>query len=89
MTVTIPHDIQSSDCQRVSQVLARVGEKWSILIVMTLASHPHRFSEIKRRINGISQRMLTLCLRGLEQLQQSKAKLHETVVLDENMQLAF
>ncbi|MDH2511869.1 winged helix-turn-helix transcriptional regulator [Acinetobacter baumannii] len=28
---------------------------------MTLASHPHRFSEIKRRINGISQRMLTLC----------------------------
>ncbi len=44
MTVTIPHDIQSSDCQRVSQVLARVGEKWSILIVMTLASHPHRFS---------------------------------------------
>ncbi|WP_258580211.1 winged helix-turn-helix transcriptional regulator [Acinetobacter baumannii] len=66
MTVTIPHDIQSSDCQRVSQVLARVGEKWSILIVMTLASHPHRFSEIKRRINGISQRMLTLCFRGLE-----------------------
>ncbi len=66
MTVTIPHDIQSPDCQRVSQVLARVGEKWSILIVMTLASRPHRFSEIKRNINGISQRMLTLCLRGLE-----------------------
>ncbi len=66
MTVTIPHDIQSSDCHRVSQVLARVGEKWSILIVMTLASRPHRFSEIKRNINGISQRMLTLCLRGLE-----------------------
>ena len=66
MTVTIPHDIHSSDCQRVSQVLARVGEKWSILIVMTLASRSHRFSEIKRSINGISQRMLTLCLRGLE-----------------------
>ncbi|MBN6519579.1 winged helix-turn-helix transcriptional regulator [Acinetobacter pittii] len=66
MTVPIPHDIQSSDCQRVSQVLARVGEKWSILIVMTLASRSHRFSEIKRSINGISQRMLTLCLRGLE-----------------------
>ncbi|MDX8154922.1 helix-turn-helix domain-containing protein [Acinetobacter pittii] len=66
MTVIIPHDIQSSDCQRVSQVLARVGEKWSILIVMTLASRSHRFSEIKRSINGISQRMLTLCLRGLE-----------------------
>nr|WP_250540763.1 winged helix-turn-helix transcriptional regulator [Acinetobacter pittii] len=35
---------------------------------MTLASRSHRFSEIKRSINGISQRMLTLCLRGLERM---------------------
>lgn len=61
-----PHDLQSSDCQKISQVLARVGEKWSILIIMFLASGPRRFTEIKRAINGISQRMLTLCLRGLE-----------------------
>lgn len=60
------HDPQSTACQNVSQVLARIGEKWSILIVMTLAERPHRFSEMKRSIYGISQRMLTLCLRGLE-----------------------
>ncbi|WP_372357096.1 winged helix-turn-helix transcriptional regulator [Xanthomonas sp. NCPPB 3443] len=61
-----PHDLQNSDCQKISQVLARVGEKWSILIIMFLAGGPRRFTEIKRAINGISQRMLTLCLRGLE-----------------------
>jgi len=60
------HDLHSTDCHKVSQVLARVGEKWSILIIMLLAGGPHRFTEIKRAINGISQRMLTLCLRGLE-----------------------
>ncbi|WMJ70833.1 helix-turn-helix domain-containing protein [Stenotrophomonas sp. 24(2023)] len=60
------HDIATTDCQRVSQVLARVGEKWSVLIIMLLASGPHRFTAIKRAVNGISQRMLTLCLRGLE-----------------------
>lgn len=61
-----PHDLQNTDCQKISQVLARVGEKWSVLIIMLLAGGPHRFTEIKRAINGISQRMLTLCLRGLE-----------------------
>ncbi len=65
--VTVPPpDLQHADCQRISQVLARIGEKWSILIIMLLASEPRRFTEIKRAINGISQRMLTLCLRGLE-----------------------
>lgn len=59
-------DIHDTDCQKISQVLARVGEKWSVLIVMFLAEKPRRFSDIKRAINGISQRMLTLCLRGLE-----------------------
>lgn len=61
-----PQDLQHADCQKISQVLARVGEKWSILIIMNLAGGPRRFTEIKRAINGISQRMLTLCLRGLE-----------------------
>ncbi|WP_205195319.1 MULTISPECIES: helix-turn-helix domain-containing protein [unclassified Burkholderia] len=61
-----PHDLHSTDCQKMSQVLARIGEKWSVLIIMLLAGGPHRFTEIKRAINGISQRMLTLCLRGLE-----------------------
>jgi DNA-binding HxlR family transcriptional regulator len=67
LDVTAPiHDPRSTDCRKVSQVLARIGEKWSVLIIMTLAEHPCRFSDLKRMIGGISQRMLTLCLRGLE-----------------------
>jgi DNA-binding HxlR family transcriptional regulator len=47
-------------------VLSRIGDKWSVLIVMLLSTGPRRFSELKRAIGGISQRMLTLSLRGLE-----------------------
>ncbi|HGO4160769.1 TPA: winged helix-turn-helix transcriptional regulator [Serratia marcescens] len=61
-----PRDLRHADCQKISQVLARVGEKWSVLIIMLLANGPRRFTEIKRTINGISQRMLTLCLRNME-----------------------
>lgn len=57
---------QSAECRKISQVLARVGEKWSVLIIIMLADGPRRFSDLKRSIGGISQRMLTLCLRGLE-----------------------
>jgi DNA-binding HxlR family transcriptional regulator len=62
----VVHDPQSSDCRAVSQVLARVGDKWSVLIVSLLGDGPKRFSQIKRMVGGISQRMLTLTLRGLE-----------------------
>ena len=54
------------DCGKISRVLARIGDKWSVLIVMLLTSRPHRFNEIKRAVGGISQRMLTLTLKGLE-----------------------
>jgi DNA-binding HxlR family transcriptional regulator len=53
-------------CQAVSSVLSRIGDKWSVLVVMSLASGPRRFNELKRVIGGVSQRMLTLTLRGLE-----------------------
>ncbi|BFO57134.1 winged helix-turn-helix transcriptional regulator [Acidovorax sacchari] len=53
-------------CLRANQVLARIGDKWTLLVVMTLAGGPRRFSELKRSIDGVSQRMLTLTLRGLE-----------------------
>jgi DNA-binding HxlR family transcriptional regulator len=56
----------TSNCRSVAPVLNRVGDKWSMLIVMMLADGPQRFNELKRRIDGISQRMLTLSLRGLE-----------------------
>jgi DNA-binding HxlR family transcriptional regulator len=54
------------DCQAVSGVLSRIGDKWSLLVVMLLDGEPRRFNELKRMIGGISQRMLSLTLRGLE-----------------------
>jgi DNA-binding HxlR family transcriptional regulator len=56
----------SEDCRRVSTILSRVGDKWTVLVVALLGAGPKRFNEIKRLVGGISQRMLTLTLRGLE-----------------------
>lgn len=47
-------------------MLSRVGDKWSILAIALLRDGPLRFSELRRAIDGISQRMLTMTLRGLE-----------------------
>ena len=58
--------LATAGCKNVAPVLNRVGDKWSMLIVMILSNGPKRFSELKRAIDGISQRMLTLSLRGLE-----------------------
>jgi DNA-binding HxlR family transcriptional regulator len=55
-----------ADCRAVSDVLARVGDKWSVLVVTRLGAGPLRFNELRRAIGSISQRMLTLTLRGLE-----------------------
>ncbi|NJO22673.1 MAG: helix-turn-helix transcriptional regulator [Sphingomonadales bacterium] len=54
------------DCKAISAVLARIGDKWTVLVVNLLGSGPKRFSEIRREVGGISQRMLTLTLRALE-----------------------
>ena len=54
------------DCRAVSEVLSRVGDKWTILVVSELGNGPRRFNEIRRALGSISQRMLTLTLRGLE-----------------------
>jgi DNA-binding HxlR family transcriptional regulator len=59
-------DRKSPQCLAVREVLDRVGDKWSVLIVGLLGDGSKRFSELRRSIEGISQRMLTLTLRGLE-----------------------
>src|SRR6202795_4957831 len=59
-----PH--RRGDCLGVASILARVGDKWSVFVIMLLGDGPRRFNEIKRMVGGISQRMLTLTLRGLE-----------------------
>src|SRR5215470_7170227 len=61
----VPHP-DHTDCRGVASILARVGDKWSVFVIMMLGDGPKRFNELKRMIAGISQRMLTLTLRGLE-----------------------
>lgn len=56
----------SGTCQRISEMLARIGDKWTLLIVRELGQGPLRFSELKRRLGSISQKMLTATLRKLE-----------------------
>jgi DNA-binding HxlR family transcriptional regulator len=48
------------------QVLARVGEKWAMLALAALSEGPQRFGELHRRLEGVSQKMLTQTLRRLE-----------------------
>jgi DNA-binding HxlR family transcriptional regulator len=54
------------DCRAVSEVLSRVGDKWTVLVVSTLGDGPKRFNELRKALGSISQRMLTLTLRALE-----------------------
>jgi DNA-binding HxlR family transcriptional regulator len=65
ITRAVTHHLPGN-CERVASILSRVGDKWSVLAVMVLANGPRRFNELKRLIGGVSQRMLTLTLRGLE-----------------------
>ena len=66
-TSAIPGNLHvAEDCRAVSEVLARVGDKWTVLVVSTLGDGPRRFNELRRALGSISQRMLTLTLRGLE-----------------------
>lgn len=66
VTVLQPRTHESADCRAVASVLSRVGDKWSVFVIMMLIDGPRRFNEIKSMVGGISQRMLTLTLRGLE-----------------------
>lgn len=58
------HDTDT--CRAVADVLARIGDKWTVYVVRLLADGPMRFSELRREVSSISQRMLSLTLRGLE-----------------------
>src|ERR687887_2804334 len=66
-TSLIPGNLHvAEDCRAVSEVLARVGDKWTVLVVTVLGDGPKRFNELRRALRSISQRMLTLTLRCLE-----------------------
>jgi DNA-binding HxlR family transcriptional regulator len=57
---------ETAACLKVTQVLSRIGDKWTVLIIIMLQERAYRFNELRRGIDGISQRMLTLTLRNME-----------------------
>ncbi|HEY5279545.1 MAG TPA: helix-turn-helix domain-containing protein [Pseudolabrys sp.] len=66
-TLRIPGNLhEPGDCRAISEVLSRVGDKWTVLVVSALGDGPKRFNELRRALGSISQRMLTLTLRALE-----------------------
>jgi DNA-binding HxlR family transcriptional regulator len=60
------HPNVTDECQSISEILSRVGDKWSVLVVSLLGTGPMRFSQLRRSVDGISQKMLTTTLRNLE-----------------------
>jgi len=58
--------LETVECRAISQMLSRVGDKWTVMVVTFLGTECLRFSELRRRIGGISQKMLTTTLRNLE-----------------------
>lgn len=60
------HFAVTHECTAVNEILSRVGDKWTVLVVNYLGNGPMRFNELKRTVSGISQKMLTTTLRGLE-----------------------
>ena len=65
--ISVPDSsLSAADCKGLADVLATIGDKWTIMVVGTLSKGPLRYNEIERRVGGISQRMLTLTLKRLE-----------------------
>ncbi|WP_176037041.1 winged helix-turn-helix transcriptional regulator [Brucella tritici] len=57
---------ETSACRTVAEILSRVGDKWTVFVVSYLGNGPMRFNELRRTVDGISQKMLTTTLRNLE-----------------------
>jgi DNA-binding HxlR family transcriptional regulator len=66
MEMSTPPDAASADCRGVSEILNRVGDKWTMQVVVVLRDRPRRFNDLKRQVAGISQQMLTRTLKTLE-----------------------
>jgi DNA-binding HxlR family transcriptional regulator len=64
-TEPFPPQVVVEDCPA-REILDRVGDKWSVLVIVLLGQRTHRFNELHRAVEGISQRMLTLTVRALQ-----------------------
>ena len=78
MDMTVPSPLHG-DCRKVGEILGRIGDKWTVLIVMALRERTMRFNEIKRAVGGISQQMLTRTLKALERDGMVSRTVHPTV----------
>jgi DNA-binding HxlR family transcriptional regulator len=81
-SVPSPGDLNTgehTECIVVREILDRVGDKWSVLVIALLGERGQRFTELRRSIEGISQRMLTLTLRQLEHDGLVSRTVHATV----------
>jgi DNA-binding HxlR family transcriptional regulator len=72
-------EVDHAECRAVVQVLDRIGDKWTVMVVGTLAQGPIRFNAILRQISGLSHRMLTLTLRGLQRDGLVKRRAYATI----------
>ena len=75
VSCTDPHEA----CRALAQILDRIGDKWTVMVVGVLAEGPMRFNQIMRLIGGVSHRMLTLTLRGLERDGLVKRTIYPTI----------
>jgi DNA-binding HxlR family transcriptional regulator len=75
---TTTHD-SDEQAAFVRDVLDRIGDKWSVLVICRLGQHPFRFNELRRAAGGITQRMLSSTLRGLERDGVVSRTVHPTV----------
>ncbi|OLF18964.1 winged helix-turn-helix transcriptional regulator [Actinophytocola xanthii] len=81
VSAPLPHPVPADEygaCP-VTDVLRRIGDKWTVLVVVLLGRRRHRFNELHRSVDGISQRMLTRTLRTLEQDGLVEREVHPTV----------
>ncbi len=60
------YDRQTSECEPIREMLSRVGDKWSVVVLGVLGNEPMRFKALHRAIHGISERVLIVSLRNLE-----------------------
>lgn len=81
LTAELPQPVPASehDACPITDVLRRIGDKWTVLVVVLLGRRRYRFNELHRSVEGISQRMLTRTLRALEQDGLVEREVHPTV----------
>ena len=75
--VRTAHD--KGQCRMVVEMLSRIGDKWTVMVVGELSQGTRRYTELHRSIDGISQRMLTLTLKGLEEDGLVTRTVHPTI----------